>query len=733
MRFSLYFYCFIFSALIFAQEPTQPQKVGLVLSGGGAKGLAHIGVLKALEEAQISIDYIAGSSMGAVIGGLYAAGYSAQQLDSLFRGVDFQKLFNESLSREQLDFYEKEIRDRYAFRLDFDGFKWSAPSAFATGREFYHLLFRWLQGQNHFQDFKKLPIPFICAATDLETGESVYIDSGYLALAINASAALPTLFQPVTYQGRWLMDGGISDNYPVEVLLDKGLTHIIGVDVQDDLYTREKLQTAPQILLQIANFGEIETRPEKVEQTDCYIKLPLDPYGILSFADGPAIIEEGYRIGKTKIQAMDWSTASFLSNSRPQAQDLIQLSRVHIEGLNQHNRRFVLGKMRLKPPEKLTLSDLQSGIDRLSATQYFQNIRYYWDPEETDALTINLRERQAKTEMKLGLHYDDLYKSSILVNIAHRNTLFSNDLWSLDMIFGDQPRYNFNYSIFNGYYWGVALHSSFHRFTTPVDNWHRYFPQVVQGLLPEGTFDLTFSDWTHGIRLERILGEWMQIRLGAAHKSLSYVTRSGGNLDLGDTILSDQQYLNFSGEITIDKRNDIYFPSRGIWFQSRMDQYWSEEDSDQRFVSTVKGIFQSNSPLGTQTSLQAELSGGFTYGERTSLGFPFIGGGYGSVFINNSFPFLGYRPWQLHGNSYLKLKGRMDFRWAKKHHLNLTYSTGLVDNDLFDRLNEGPEDFIQSWSLGYGYESFLGPCEIQVAQGKNPGSLIAYFALGYRF
>lgn len=180
MRFSLFIVCCLLIPLLHAQPPEEKTRIGLVLSGGGAKGLAHIGVLKALEEAQISVDYIAGSSMGAIIGGFYASGYSVHQLDSLFKEVDFFELFQESFSRQQLIFDVKDKRDRYAVRFNFDNNKWTAPSAFASGREFHHLLHKWFQGYTKPLDFKTLPIPFVCAATDLETGKTHYLESGSL-------------------------------------------------------------------------------------------------------------------------------------------------------------------------------------------------------------------------------------------------------------------------------------------------------------------------------------------------------------------------------------------------------------------------------------------------------------------------------------------------------------------------------------------------------------------------
>src|SRR6056297_1000664 len=154
---------------------SKKQKVGLVLSGGGAKGLAHIGALKVIEEAGVEIDYIGGTSMGAIVGALYAAGYSASELDSIFRATDFVNLIQDNLPRNAKTFYEKEDSERYALTLPFDNFKVSVPTAFSGGQNIYNELVRLLYHVKDVEDFSKLPIPFVCIATDIESGEEVVL------------------------------------------------------------------------------------------------------------------------------------------------------------------------------------------------------------------------------------------------------------------------------------------------------------------------------------------------------------------------------------------------------------------------------------------------------------------------------------------------------------------------------------------------------------------------------
>jgi len=224
---------------ILAQDsiPKQP-KIGLVLSGGGAKGLAHIGVLKVIEEAGVKIDYIGGTSMGAIIGGLYASGYTATQLDSIFNNTDYDAVIQDFIPRSSKNFYEKANDERYAFALPFDKFKIGIPTALSKGLYNYNMITRLTANVRHERDFKKLPIPFLCIATDIETGQEVLLDKGFLAQSILASGAFPSLYSPLVIDGKYLIDGGVINNYPLDEVKKMGADIIIGVDVQDDLKDR---------------------------------------------------------------------------------------------------------------------------------------------------------------------------------------------------------------------------------------------------------------------------------------------------------------------------------------------------------------------------------------------------------------------------------------------------------------------------------------------------------------
>ena len=260
------------------------EKVGLVLSGGGAKGVAHIGVLKVLEEAGIPIDYIAGTSMGSIVGGLYAIGYDARCLDSLVRVQNWPFLLSNRVYRYDLPFSEKEKDEKYLLSIPMLRSKLiQMPAGFISGQNIYNLFSELTLGYHDSLSFMNLPIPFSCVAANLVNGEEVILNSGNLPLSMRASMAIPGVFSPVVLDSMMLVDGGIANNYPVDVMREMGADIIIGVDVSAGLRTMNELHSVLDIVDQLTNFLGMEKYEENVRLTNLYIKPDIEPYSAASF------------------------------------------------------------------------------------------------------------------------------------------------------------------------------------------------------------------------------------------------------------------------------------------------------------------------------------------------------------------------------------------------------------------------------------------------------------------
>lgn len=726
-----------------AQENTANTvpKVGLVLSGGGAKGFAHIGVLKVVDSLGIKIDYIAGTSMGAIIGSLYASGYSGKQLEAMFKTQDFDELINDAFPRASKSFYERENTEKYAVTLPFDKFKISLPSALSRGQNVYNLLYQLMLPVNHITDFSELPIPFFCIATDIETGESLIMNKGKLAEVVTASGALPSLFQPVTIGERILIDGGVTNNFPVEELRDKGMDIIIGVDVQDALKDRETLKSAPDILLQIGNFRTINAMKSKVEFTDIYIKPDITNFSVISFDEGDDIIANGEAAARTqlsKLQAIKEQQPVYVERSKVKMMDSLKIKSVSLEGNERYTRAYLIGKLKLKGQERISYSDFRQGINNLIATNNFDTFRYQLEPTENESeynLIGNITESETSTFLRLGLHYDDLYKSAILANLTQKKLLFNNDIASLDFILGDNTRYNFDYFIDKGFYISVGVKSRFNQFNknvNPLLALEEDSP-LLAGL---NKIDAEISDFTNQLYLQTIFRKDFALRIGVEHKHLKITSETITEDDREDEIIFENtDYYSVYGNLKFDDYDNSYFPKNGFYFNGDFHLYLNASGFNKNFeeFSIAKADLGYAFSFSDKLALKTEASGGFKIGDKSTNTLGFAIGGYGANFINSFYSFYGYDYLALTGDSFVKTTLTLDYEIFKKHHILLAGNFANIDDGLFESGQFFSSPNYNGYAIGYSLETFLGPLEGKYSYSPDTGRGYWFFNLGYWF
>lgn len=278
-------------------QPGPRKKVGVVLSGGGAKGMAHIGALKVIEEAGIPIDYVVGTSMGSIIGGLYSIGYTPEQMDSMVRRQDWSFLLSDKIPRSEQNMAEREASEKYVFSLPFGkNAKTQAVGGLIKGQNLANLFSELTVGYHDSIDFNKLPIPFACVSENIVNGNEVNFHKGVLATAMRASMAIPGVFTPVRLDSMVLVDGGVVNNYPVNVARAMGADIIIGVDVQNDLKPANELNSTGSILGQLINLMGLELYKKNLKETDTYIKVDVEGYSAASFT--PSAVDTLIRRGE---------------------------------------------------------------------------------------------------------------------------------------------------------------------------------------------------------------------------------------------------------------------------------------------------------------------------------------------------------------------------------------------------------------------------------------------------
>lgn len=700
--------------LSFSQGQQEPIKVGLVLSGGGAKGFAHIGVLKVLEEAGVKIDYIGGTSMGAIVGGLYASGYNARQIDSIFKATDFDALLQDFIPRSSKNFYGKRNDELYAISLPFNKFHIGIPTGLSKGLYNYNLLTKLTHNVRHVRDFKDLPIPFLCMATNIETGEEVLLDKGYLPQAMLASSAFPSLFTPVELDGKLLVDGGVTNNYPIEEVKRMGANFIIGVDVQDDLKDRNSLKDATRILVQISNLQMIQKMKENAAKTDIYIKPDISDFGVISFDEGQEIVRKGEEAAFSMYEKIKDLAAKTKPYKRSDAKitDSLFISNISINKLDNFTRAYVLGKLRVKPGKKICYGDLKIGIDNLTATQNFSTITYSLEKNkaEGDELKITLTENPVKTYLKFGLHYDGLYKTGVLTNLTHKKLFLKNDVASLDIVLGDHFRYNFDYYIDNGFYFSFGFKSRYNRFNRNVAT------DFSEGELLEeldlNTININFSDLTNQAYVQTIFAQKFLVGAGAELKHLKIKSET---VESTDPVFEDSSYFSLFGYIRYDSFDNRYFPKKGWYFSGDFQSLLESSDFTNRFerFSVAKGDIGIAQTFYRKWTLKLQAEMGFTIGEDSVPFFDFVLGGYGFQGINNIRQFYGYDFLSISGDSYIKTAATLDFEIFKKNHLNFSANVASIGDNLFEKTDWISEKKFTGYAVGYGLETIIGPLEIK--------------------
>ena len=740
MRSLLILFFIFFFHWSFSQESERKSpRVGLVLSGGGAKGFAHIGVLKTLDSLGVRVDYIAGTSMGAVMGGLYASGYTGKQIDSIITATSFDLLISDDVPRKSKTFYERKNAEKYALSLPFNNFRVQLPSSISRGQNVFNLLSKLTLKVSGVEDFSKLPIPFHCIATDMQTGLEVVLDRGDLAQAIAASSALPTLYRPVTLDDKLLMDGGIVNNYPIQGLESKDLDIIIGVDVQDDLLTINKLESVSNILIQIGNFRVAKEMSGKSKLTDIYIKPQVSEYSLVSFKDKSEIIRRGHTAASTHIEDLK-AIAKAQNFRKTKAIDSgfnkIKINEISIFGLEKYTTAYVKGKLRFRAGEKISFDEFGKGVNNLVATNNFDSFLYKFSPAGQGYNFIaKATEAKNTTFIKFGVHYDQLYKSAVLLNLTKKQLLLKNDVLSMDFILGDNIRYNFDYYIDKGFYWSVGINSKYMGFKDFIN------PRslIVDDGYPDiDKIQMTFREFTHQFFVETLIKKDLALKVGVELKNLKITSNDNVFLSFFDTSeykIEDGEFYSLFGSLKIDTIDNKFFPTSGFLFDGSFKFYFGSSDLRDSFneLSVFKSQLSKAFKIADKLSMSISAEGGFKVGNSNNRALLFGLGGYGPNYFNNYSTFYGFDYFSLSGNSYVKLASTLDYEFANNHHFNFSANFANIGDDIFLSSDWTETPSYGGYSIGYGLETIFGPVELKYNWSGNSNESGFYVNIGYWF
>ena len=728
--FSIFFS--LFSQTTYSQDSIKRPKIGLVLTGGGAKGFAHIGVLKVLEKAGVKIDYIGGTSMGAVVGGLYATGYNANQIDSIFHNTNFEELLKDYVPRASKSFYEKRNDELYAISLPFKKLNIGVPIALSKGMYNYNLLNKLTHSVRHIRDFNQLPIPFLCIATDIETGEQQILNKGSLPQALLASSAFPTLFSPVEIDGKMLIDGGVSNNYPIDEVRKMGADIIIGVDVQDGLKNRDSLKEATQILLQISNLQMIKGMQEKIKKTDIYIKPNISGYSVISFDKENEIIKTGEDAAIKVLDQLNKIAQKDIPYRRLNCKnDSINITRITINDVKDYTRAYVIGKLGFKQGSKISYEQLKRGINTLNATGNFSTISYELNALDSgDELDLTIKESGNSTFLKFGLHYDGLYKSAALINVTQKKSLFRNDVLSADIVIGDNFRYNLDYYVDNGFYFSFGFKSLFNQFNKNVAT--DFSNGLVFQQLGINSLNVDYSDWTNSAYLQTIFEHKFLAGAGVEIKHLKISSKTVENIN---PVFENSNYTSVYGYLKYDSLDSKYFPKKGWYFNSNLQSYLFSSNYTNQFnrfsiASSEIGITRTFYKV---INLKFQSEAGISFGQKSMHFLDFVLGGYGFNPINNFKQFYGYDFISVSADSYIKALATLDIEFYKKNHINFSANYANAEDQLFSTGNWIATPRYSGYAVGYGLETVLGPIEIKYSWSPELPKGFVGFNVGFWF
>ena len=713
----------------------QRKKVGVVLSGGGAKGMAHIKALKVIEEAGIPIDYIAGTSMGAIVGGLYAIGYTPEQLDSMVRKQDWTFLLSDRIKRSAMSLTDRERSEKYTVSIPFTKTpKDAATGGIMKGQNLANLFSDLTVGYHDSIDFNKLPIPFACVAANVVNGEQIVFHDGILSTAMRASMAIPGVFTPVRQDSMVLVDGGIVNNYPADVVKAMGADIIIGVDVQNALKKADKLNSVPDILGQIVDITCQSNHEKNVDLTDTYIRVNVDGYSSASFT--PAAIDTLMRRGEEAAKDQ-WSSLLALKKKIGIAEDYtpkqhgpysslsnartVYVTDISFSGVEVDDKKWLMKKCKLEENSDISTQQIEQALYQLRGSQSYSSASYTLK-ETPEGYHLNfLLQEKYERRINLGIRFDSEEIASLLVNatadlkthipsrLALTGRLGKRYAARIDYTLEPMQQRNFNFSYMFQYN-DINIYEEGDRAYNTTYKYH---------LAEFGFSDVWYKNFRFG--------------LGLRFEYYKYKDFLFKKPEISDLKVESEHFLSYFAQVQYNTYDKGRFPSKGSDFRATYSLYTDNmaQYNDHAPFSALNASWASVIPVTRRFSVIPSIYGRILIGRD----FPYplqnaIGGDVPGFYIPQQLPFAGVTNLELMDNTIMIASIKFRQRMGAIHYLTLTGNYGLTDSNFFDIL-KGKQLF--GVSAGYGMDSIFGPLEISLGYSNQTDKGSCFVNLGYYF
>ncbi|MCU8105335.1 patatin-like phospholipase family protein [Shewanella sp. SM101] len=416
-------------------------KIGVVLSGGGAKGAAHVGVLKILEEHNIPVDYIAGTSIGAYVAGMYSLGYSASEVEAIMMGVNWDSGYSDTIPRNILSYRDKQLRDRYNIPLNigYNEGQVRAPSGLLRGQTMSQLLRQSTDLVQQFGHFDDLAIPYRAVATDLETSLPVVISHGSMVKAMQASATVPGALQPAQIEGKLLVDGGIANNMPVDVVKAMGADIIIAVDIGSPLVKKDKLDSTIAVLDQLSNFltnASTEKQKQLLTDKDVLIRPAIDALSTTDFTIMPLALTLGkeaangqlYKLSSMSVSPEEY--AAYVEAKKAKGKLLMAdvrhpINEIVFDNQSKVSLNLLTETLDIKPGQAVSKDELNEALKRIYSLNKFERVdAEFVEGEDGRILTVTTKAKSwGPNYFQLGFNWEDDFNSESAISFDMAYTM----------------------------------------------------------------------------------------------------------------------------------------------------------------------------------------------------------------------------------------------------------------------------------------------------------------------
>jgi NTE family protein len=708
-----------------AQEGANRPKIALVLSGGGAKGFAHIGVLKVLEEEGIPIDLIVGTSMGGLVGGIYSLGYTASELETLVKSLNWESTLSDDVPRAFLSKNDQLLKQRYIFSLPIIGNKKvSLPQGFIRGQNIMNVFCGLAGNVPANADFSKFPIPFACVATDLETGKEVVLKNGFLPSALFSSMAIPIAFQSSDFNGQLLADGGMVNNFPTDVAKQMGADIIIGVDIRKDFYDRENLKSLDNVVNQLIGFFDVKKDSTNTSLCNLIIQPDISGYSMTSFTAEAAdtLILRGEKATlkiKDKIRELK---AKYHLEAVEKSREWIKPDRWTITGLTfsgnyRLDEDFLRTTLNMEIPGNFSSEEIKSAIDRVYGLGGFDRIYYNLiDTEKGKLLNLNITTQKVFTQ-SVGFKANTTDAAAILINTTRKNYKNTFGLLSSSAELSVNP--------------GLSLVAESNKTNFPtiginLKGKYQNFNIFDKGdkILKANIFYTSGSLYSYQPFMDKFnLGIGIQEEY--YHGDIFRKNNSPETSGKMDFFLTNAySYLSF------DNMDDFYFPTKGTNMYaefSMMADFHRNNEISPVALFKMRNVI----PLDKNASLLFDLYGRALFNSETpEARLTFVGGEPYSQYFNYHLPFVGLSAVHIAEQfTYIGLIG-LRVKIAKSQYASLLLNGMWQDNDVYFR--KGIEA-TYGGGIRYSIKTMLGPLDVTLGYSGSTEKPTFSANFGYWF